>query len=155
MKNNECIFSPDRKYRYTLWRVWEANKPYCMFIALNPSKADEIRNDNTVTRCINYAKDWGFGALLMTNIFAWRETKAELMLLEKEPIGIDNDKYLLECAQNAGIVIAAWGNHGKHLNRGEQVKKMIPNLYCLKISNKGNPWHPLYLKKDLKPIPYI
>lgn len=154
MINNECVFSPDRKYRYTLWRVWEPNKQYCMFIGLNPSKADEIVNDNTVRRCINYSKDWGYGALCMTNIFAWRETKAELMLLEKEPIGKENNKYLLECAKNAGIVIAAWGNHGKHLNRGNYVKSMIPNLHCLKISNEGNPWHPLYLKKDLKPIKY-
>lgn len=155
LMNKQCIFSPDRKYRYTLWRVWEPNNTkYCMFVGLNPSKADEKIDDNTVRRCIRYSKDWGFGALCMTNIFTWRETIAKLMLLEKEPIGVDNDKYLLECAKNAGIIIAAWGNHGKHLNRGEQVKNMIPNLHCLKLSNEGNPCHPLYLKADLKPIPY-
>lgn len=150
----QCIFSPDRKYRYTLWREWEPNKPFCMFIGLNPSVADEKINDNTVRRCINYSKQWGYGSLCMTNIFAWRETKAELMLLEKEPIGEENDKFLLQCAEKAGIIIAAWGNHGKHLNRGDKIKQMIPNLYCLKITNEGNPWHPLYLRADLKPIKY-
>jgi hypothetical protein len=150
-----AIFSEDRKYRYVLQRTWGKNKDnYCMFICLNPSVADEFIDDNTVRRCINYSKNWGFDSLTMANIFAWRETKSELMLLEKEPIGYENDKYLLEYAKNASIVIAAWGNRGKHLNRGEYVKNMIPNLYCLKISKGGNPWHPLYLRKYLKPIKY-
>lgn len=152
--NNYCIFSPDRKYRYVLWRVWDTEKPYCMFIGLNPSTADEIVNDNTVTRCINYSRDWGYGSLCMTNLFAWRETKAELMKKQLEPIGLENNEHLLELSKNAGIVIAAWGNHGEHLNRGNEIKKLIPNLYCLKISKNGNPYHPLYLKSDLKPIKY-
>ncbi len=44
------------------------------FIGLNPSIADETIDDPTITRCINYAKAWGYGTLLMTNLFAFRST---------------------------------------------------------------------------------
>ena len=44
-----ACFSNDRIYRYSLWRRWD-NGPTLNFICLNPSTADETRNDPTVTR---------------------------------------------------------------------------------------------------------
>ena len=58
--NYGAKFSKCRKYRYTLWRTWNVKKPKVMFLGLNPSTADEINNDPTVTRCINYSKLWGY-----------------------------------------------------------------------------------------------
>ncbi|NBR07543.1 MAG: DUF1643 domain-containing protein, partial [Planctomycetes bacterium] len=56
------VFSNCRKYRYTLWRQWDFTNPsYAMFIGLNPSTADEVQNDPTVARCIDYSMRWGFG----------------------------------------------------------------------------------------------
>lgn len=153
IENNHCDFSPCRRYRYTLWRVW-GDKPFCMFIGLNPSVADEKINDNTVRRCINYSKDWGYGALCMTNIFAYRDTNPDVMKSQLDPIGPENNKYLLEVSKSAGVIVGAWGNHGEFMNRGLEVIKLIPNLHCLKITNKGHPQHPLYLKKTLTPIKY-
>jgi hypothetical protein len=45
-----------RKYRYTLTRVWDETKDKVMFIGLNPSTADEIEDDPTIRRCINFTK---------------------------------------------------------------------------------------------------
>ena len=60
MKNGNIIFSQDRKYRYLLERIFEdrhySEEPHELtvnFCMLNPSTADEIQNDPTVTRCIN------------------------------------------------------------------------------------------------------
>jgi len=50
-----------------------------MFIGLNPSTADETSDDPTLTRCINYAKYWGFGGVCMANLFAFRATKPSAM----------------------------------------------------------------------------
>lgn len=151
-----AIFSPCRKYRYTLWRRWgddwETN--FCMFIGLNPSTADEINDDPTVRRCINFSKAWGYSALLMTNIFAYRATDPRDMKAIDEPIGPENDRYLIEHAAKASIVVAAWGNHGAYRDRHNLIKAMIPNLHCLKTSKLGMPAHPLYLPKDLNPIQY-
>lgn len=74
------IFSPCRTWRYTLERVWAPPEGYrgarevAAFIGLNPSTADEVKNDPTVTRCINYARRWGFHGMFMLNIFALRST---------------------------------------------------------------------------------
>ena len=146
------IFSPDRKYRYTLGRAWEPEKPYAMFVGLNPSTADEVNNDPTVRRCINYAKDWGYGGLCMTNIFAFRATDPKVMKRQEDPVGEENDRYLVECGKRAGIIIAAWGTHGVHMGRGKAVAEMLGYLYCLGVTKDGHPKHPLYLRKDLKPV---
>lgn len=149
---SKTIFSPCRKYRYTLWREWSEGEGYAMFIGLNPSTADEINDDPTIRRCINYAKDWGYNALCMTNMFAYRATDPRDMKAVDDPIGPDNDKHLINMATGAGVVIAAWGTHGIHNNREAEVLRLIPNLHCLKLTSKGHPSHPLYLKKDITPV---
>lgn len=151
-----AVFSPDRTYRYTLWRYWGGLWPaeYAMFIGLNPSTATEITDDSTVRRCINYAREWGYAGLCMTNIFAFRATDPAVMKAQAEPIGPENNYYLAEMAKNAAVVVAAWGTEGAHMNRGEAMRQLIPNLHCLGWTKSGHPKHPLYLRKDLKPIPW-
>lgn len=152
----ECsaVFSDDRRYRYELWRRW-APGAYAMFIGLNPSTADETTDDPTIRRCIGFAKSWGFSALCMTNLFAFRATDPKLMKVEPFPIGgVDNDLALVSLAEAAGIVIAAWGVDGNHRERDAVVRSLIPNLQCLGTTKGGHPRHPLYLKKDVTPIPF-
>lgn len=93
-----ATLSEDRKYRYTLTRIWDETKPKVMFIGLNPSTADETKDDPTIIRCINFAKSWGYGGLEMTNLFAFRATNPKVMKNEKEPIGKDNDTWLKKLA---------------------------------------------------------
>lgn len=154
MMIKDTIFSPCREYRYTLYREWGEGNRIVAFVGLNPSTADEIKNDPTVTRCINYAKKWGYSGMYMMNIFAYRATDPRVMKAHSEPIGSENDHYLSLVAREADIVVAAWGTHGKHLNRGQAVKNLIPGLHCLRITKDGHPSHPLYLPSDLVPIEY-
>ncbi len=146
-----AVFSPCRRWRYELWRQWSSD-PFCMFIGLNPSTADENLDDPTVRRCIRYARDWGYGALCMTNIFAWRDTDPKKMKAQADPIGKENNHTLSYRAGQAGIVIAAWGTHGAHLGRHDAVRELLPQLHALKITKDGFPNHPLYLPLDAKPI---
>ena len=74
-----AVFSPCRTYRYALSRVWAADKPYALFIGLNPSTADETLDDPTIRRCIDFAKRWGYGGLVMANLFAYRATEPSEM----------------------------------------------------------------------------
>ncbi|GAG56030.1 unnamed protein product, partial [marine sediment metagenome] len=104
-----------------------------MFIGLNPSTADEIINDNTVRRCIGYAKDWGYTGLCMMNIFAFRATQPKKIRMIEDPIGPDNDCELINMAKLCNMVVAAWGNNGKYMNRGKQVRAMIPDLHYLRL----------------------
>jgi hypothetical protein len=90
----------------------------------------------------------------MTTLFAFRATDPRDMKAEPFPIGgHENDLALRSLSESAGIVIAAWGVHGTHLDRASDVVKMIPNLQCLGLSKDGHPRHPLYLKADCKPLP--
>lgn len=163
---NPCVFSPCRRYRYTLWRDWDmdlfsgcaddaanANR-YVMFIGLNPSTADETQDDPTIRRCIDFAKRWGYGRLCMTNLFAFRATQPADMKMQRDPIGDENDRHLVESAKGAGLIIAAWGNHGSHLDRAATVIKLVQNLHALRVNADGSPQHPLYLPANTVPIPY-
>ena len=148
-----AVFSSDRIHRYTLSRIWDPDKRPVLFICLNPSTADETKDDPTVRRCIGYARDWGYGGMVMCNIFAFRATDPKKMKAAEDPIGRHNDWWLLREAEQAGIAVAAWGTHGEHLARGTAVRRLLKNymLHSLKMTKGGEPGHPLYLPKDLEP----
>lgn len=154
-----AVFSPCRLYRYTLWRRWDASLPYCQFIGLNPSTADETNDDPTIRRCVAFAKAWGSGALCMTNLFAWRDTDPEKMKRVADPIGADNDEWLFRIARDAGLRVAAWGNHGTHLNRGKRVALTLADagfaLSCFRLTKARQPEHPLYQKSDATLFNYL
>jgi hypothetical protein len=155
MIESTATFSPCRRWRYTLRRVWGApGGPLCMFIGLNPSTADETQDDPTVRRCIRYAQSWGHSGLIMTNIFAWRDTDPAGMKAADDPIGPDNDEALCAAASAADVVVAAWGVHGAHLGRGDAVRRLLPRLHHLGLNQDGSPKHPLYLPKNLNPKPW-
>lgn len=153
----ETILSPCRTYRYTLWRNFGGGVAdgYAMFIGLNPSTADEINDDNTIRRCIAFAQSWGYGALCMTNLFAFRATKPADMIASDDPIGPDNDAHLVELARGAGVVVAAWGTDGTYLGRDSAVRALMPHLHYLRKTKDGHPGHPLYLPGYLKPQPFL
>lgn len=153
-KNCGAVFSPDRVYRYSLWRFWEKDKGYAAFICLNPSTADEFKNDPTVRRGINYAKDWGYGGLIMLDLFAYRATDPKKLYSIDDPIGPDNDFHLRSASSKAGITIVGWGTHGGYLGRDKAVIEMLNDPQCLSLTKNGFPGHPLYLRKNLKPVSY-
>ena len=148
---SDAVFSRCRKYRYVLWRIWDESKPYAMFIGLNPSTADEVKNDPTVTRCINYSRLWEYGGLCMTNIFAYRAKDPKDMRAARDPIGKENDTWIVKSAKNAGVIVCVWGNHGQYLSRSREVLNLIRQAYYLKMNKSGEPAHPLYLRRDLEP----
>jgi hypothetical protein len=123
-----------------------------MFVCLNPSTADEREDDPTLRRCVGFAQAWGFPALCMTNLFAYRATEPAQMRAQADPVGERNDWYLRTTAATADIVIAAWGVHGAHVGRADAVRAMLPKLHYLRLTKSGHPGHPLYLPKTLRPV---
>ena len=156
MKNiiKSAVFSPCRKYRYSLSRTWDINQKIILFIGLNPSTADETNEDPTIRRCLFYSSRWGFGGLIMVNLFAFRATLPKDLKNSKHPVGRDNNQFIIHAHKEASITIAAWGNDGDLYNRDQEVLEIISNPMCLKVNKTGQPAHPLYQKKDIKPKPY-
>ncbi|MFK8067287.1 MAG: DUF1643 domain-containing protein [Gammaproteobacteria bacterium] len=149
---NTAKISKCKTYRYALWRTWDNSKPYVMFICLNPSTADEKADDPTLRRCINFAKAWGYGGVCTANLFAFRATEPLDMKAAKDPVGPENNKWLKKLAKDADLIVAAWGNDGLYLERSIEVKKLISNLYCLKLNKSGEPAHPLYQGAKIRPM---
>lgn len=146
-----AVISACGQYRYELWRRW-AEGPHVLFIMLNPSTADGQVDDPTIRRCVSFAKRWGYGALCVANLFAFRSTDPTQMKKVLDPIGPDNDATLIRLARQAGLVIAAWGSHGSHLGRSKKVLQMLPAVKALHLTQGGDPGHPLYLKGTCEPF---
>lgn len=158
--DNGALFSPCRRWRYMLWRRWDPSQDACVFIGLNPSTADETNDDPTIRRCIRYARDWGCGSLWMLNIFAYRATDPNEMKAQGiNAVGPRNNEYLFHAVRQADISIAAWGVHGDFLSRAQDVKRLLSQgdmrLHVLKLTKHGHPAHPLYLRSDLLPCPWL
>ena len=149
---NACAFSPDRTYRYSLVSVIGLEKKICLFICLNPSTADERQDDPTVRRCKAFAKQWGYGIFSMANIFAYRATNPRALYVREDSVGPDNDRYIRDSAECADLIVAAWGNHGAYLDRGQHVlntlREVGKHIHHLGLTKAGQPRHPLYLAKD-------
>ena len=152
-------FSRCRRWRYLLWRRWDETKPVANFLMLNPSTADEFKLDPSCTRARNYAERWGYGGLIVTNIFGWRATDPKVMRSVKDPVGRGNNAAIVRAAKEAAIVVCAWGSHGEHRGRGAEVLHLLgqnriePN--ALRVTAGGHPSHPLYLPASLNPVPLI
>lgn len=154
MKIAGAEFSSDRRYRYVLWRIWDRAKPMVMYVGLNPSTADEFKDDPTMRRCAGFAKSWGYGGFYMTNLFAYRATFPEELRKQSDPVGPENDRWLLEIMSRVETVVFVWGVHGTLAGRDRTVVGMTSSAYCIGLSKDGHPRHPLYLKAGLSLVPY-
>lgn len=151
-------FSPDRKYRYLLWRTWAPRESPVVFIGLNPSIADETRLDPTVTRLCNFAKRWGFGGIRMLNMFALVSTDPRRLLKVDDPVGELTDRDIKATCRHHTLTVVCWGAHKLAEARAEilvpQLREWCDDLKCFGKNQNGSPKHPLYLKSTttLKPF---
>ena len=144
-------FSPCGLYRYSLKRVWAAELPSVLFVGLNPSTADAEGDDPTIRRCIAYGRYWGYGGVVVVNLFAYRATRPADLFRAEDPVGPGNDLALAHSQEGAGLVVAAWGNHGARLRRAAEVLPGLKNPHFLRINRSGQPAHPLYLPGNILP----
>lgn len=147
------------EYRYELRRRWSPGLLVC-WVMLNPSTADASEDDPTIRRCISFSRSWGYGGLVVVNLFAFRATKpAELkkrLAAAQTPItklvGVDNAVHLTCAMREADLVVGAWGAGLKpwstqraELLRIRVVHGECPPLMCLGRTKCGAPRHPLYV----------
>ena len=121
---------------------------------LNPSTADADRDDPTIRRCIGFARAWGFAAVEVVNLFAYRTPSPAQLCRAPEPIGSENDAHIARAVNLATVVVAAWGGHGSFQNRGRAVRPLLGVApVCLGLTQTGEPSHPLYLRSDTRTQP--
>lgn len=142
-----AIFSPDKRYRYVLTRG-NPRMRRAVWVMLNPSTADERRNDHTITKCLEFSRRWGFPGIFVVNLYALVSTDPRGLLTAPDPVGIMNDAWLHRARQYASAydvpVVAAWGNNAPP-ERVAYVSNTFSEMYCLGVTEKGAPKHPLRL----------
>lgn len=146
-----------RRYRYTLSIPTGLNDDRrCLFILANPSTATPEELDPTVSRCVNYARSWGYGWCVVVNVRAWRATDPKEVPKDQEAIGPENHNHLLAETAKADLVVCGWGKLGGE--QGHHVLRLLScfwrgggfEIFCLGRNKDGSPKHPLYLRKDAK-----
>ena len=126
------------------------------FVMLNPSRADAWLDDPTIRRCLGLAKQWNYGGMAVANLFAYRTSKPKDLRQVADPVGPENNRYLLHLGQGCDRLILAWGNAGTLQDRGRTVTQLLGRqrpLWCLGLTQAGQPCHPLYLPRTVQPVP--
>lgn len=150
--------NPRGNRRYLLWRTFNPQGTTVAFIMLNPSDADARDDDPTLRRCVGFAKSWGYGRVLVANLFSIIGSDPKALKLHKEPDLFGdrvNEAILEDVLTSADLVVCAWGAHTRIAHVVEQLLALARNhrveLHRLDSNADGSPTHPLFLSKELLP----
>ena len=146
-------------HRLQLSRGWLGNGGTVNWIMLNPSTADDIFDDATIRKCRGFSMRWGFSRLVVTNLFTFRATApSDLKTCARNDwaraVGYA-DVALLEWAEKADLIVAAWGVHGNFMGRADDVLlRVLPTvkLHCIGKTKDGFPLHPVMAAYTVEPI---
>lgn len=150
------------EYRYSLVREWNVDNPKSVvFIMLNPSTADDEKEDQTTKVCIEFAKRWGFGSMQIVNLFAYRATEPNILKElnnYNKMVGERNNEFIQSALEEADKIVVAWGEHGiiKNRYRDTELKDILAKypLYCFRVIANNQPKHPLGVSYDTQLIEY-
>ena len=159
------LYAPNfySEYRYILGT---RGKNPLICIGINPSTASPDDLDNTLKSVERIALGNGFDSFIMFNVYAQRATDPDAMetvcnmALHRE--NLEAFRYVLSISESPAVW-AAWGTIiEKRDYLPECLRDMLlagqeygANWYCAgKVSKKGHPHHPLYLRKDEKLKPF-
>lgn len=161
-----AVISACGKYRYKLTRMTglkqnsDGSLKRCLFIMLNPSKADHLVNDPTITRCESFALREDCHELTVVNLFAYRATNCRELSTVRDPVGPENEQYLcteIE-AHRDGVIIVGWGKYNKcklALREAQQLyKEFGSSMQCLGLNTDKSPRHPLYIPGPTKLVKF-
>jgi hypothetical protein len=147
--NKSAVVSECGQFRYILRRSWDISRPALGFIMLNPSTADADQDDPTIRKCVGFAERLGFGAIVVTNLFAHRATDPANLKRAGYPRGPENDEWIRKGMREASQVVCAWGSNARGLVRPAEVLLILSGhrvkRQALALTDDGIPRHPLML----------
>lgn len=148
-----AVFSQDRRHRYVLWRVWDAARPRAFVVGLNPSVADETRDDPTMRRLRGLLTENGYGGFTMANLYD-RVTPYPRELVDGDLFGPDRHRVLAAEMGKCQAAVAAWGAHPLAEKGALGMMVMLSahqlEVLCFGVTQSGMPRHPLYLPAGTK-----
>jgi hypothetical protein len=127
---------------------------------LNPSTADATKNDATIRKCIGFSKRWGYGRMIVVNLFALRSTDPRALAKNTDPVGVENDYWTITAMREARECVCAWGCQ-QHLTTPKlrarpslalSLIRMHAPTVCLGFRKDGAPRHPLILSYETERV---
>ena len=153
-----ALFSDCRRFRYLLWRRWDASLPLLGWLALNPSAADASDEDQSSRKFRGFAERLGFGGYITANLYAWIDTYPEDLRAAGYLVGDENDAHTETMVRTCDAVICAWGSNARGLARPAEAVSIIRRAgrtpLALKVNRDGTPAHPLMLPYSCKLQPF-
>ena len=159
------LYAPNfySEYRYILGTRGESP---LICIGINPSTAQPGDLDNTLKSVERIALGNGFDSFIMFNVYAQRATDPDAMEktcnLQLHRENLEAFRYVLSISRKPAVW-AAWGTIiEKRAYLPDCLRDMLAvgkeygaSWYCAgRVSKKGHPHHPLYLRKDEKIRPF-
>ena len=159
------LYAPNfySEYRYILGT---RGKNPLICIGINPSTAKPDDLDNTLKSVERIALGNGFDSFIMFNVYAQRATDPDAM--EKtcnEALHAENlaaFRYVLSLSESPAV----WAAWGTIIEKRDYLPRCLRDFLAAgqergarwvcagKVSKKGHPHHPLYLRKDEKLRPF-
>ena len=159
------LYAPNfySEYRYILGT---RGKNPLICIGINPSTAQPGDLDNTLKSVERIALGNGFDSFIMFNVYAQRATDPDAMepscnlALHRE--NLQAFRYVLSISESPAV----WAAWGTIIEKRDYLPQCLRDMlavgeelgaawYCAgKVSKKGHPHHPLYLRKDEKIKPF-
>jgi len=164
-------------YRWTLTRSWDG-RPKLLVCMFNPSTANHLEDDPTITLLCQIASHNGYGGIVVVNGIPLRSPKpyeaADMVnTWDKRQAWDERDALhanlteIQKQVERAGAVLLAWGALADRCdlwfdNVLEEIEAALPDgvpLYCLGKTVDGYPKHPLArgkhkVRKDAPLIPW-
>jgi hypothetical protein len=166
MMKHATFAGDDAEFRLTLIRLWDAGAPMLVVCMLNPSTADASIDDPTILALIHFATLWGYGGILVVNLFAVRTSSPKDMKNRRFPVGRPYNEAAIDDAlayarATTGKLLVAWGNDGGWQERDVEFLSRCDGLelVCLGRTQSGAPKHPMArgqhrIPRDQQPIPF-
>lgn len=158
-----AVISRCGKYRYRLERD-SLGTGQTAIIMVNPSTADATDNDATIRKLLGFGRNYGWGRIVVGNLFAYRATDVRELATVDDPVGPDNDQHLRDILSGANQIVFAWGPTTKLPKRLRDRWKSVASvadeisggrMYSIGDPAKdGQPCHPLILPYSRKLQPW-
>lgn len=153
-----AVFSEDRLFRYWIERDVQFEGITCGLIGVNPSDADERRNDPTIRKDIGFAKVNGWRRIIKGNAFALVSKEVTGLATAADPVGPMNDGYIDRLVEEAELLVPCWGDRKKIPARlrprlDAVMERLLASgkpVMAFGLTRGGDPMHPLMLGYDTK-----
>ena len=170
-KPNTARISPCGLYRYELTRELGGDVPL-VSMGLNPSTADAIEDDQTITKDMGFARRWGLGRVVKLNAYGYR-TKSPKILFAAAKAGVDivgpeNDAVIMTWIErlrdaarryaSLGKIVVSWGANidpDRQWQIGQMFLSAGVQPFCLGVNEDGTPAHECYLPYERALVPWV